>query len=451
MALPPASLTLSYLPQVEPEALSEQLVAFANSDGGTILLGLDESGLGPRKLDLTQTAEDMLRQAAGLCRPVVPAEWEETQLEGRTVVAVRVPRSSELHSLADGRVLVRHGPSIRPLGGEEIRLLAATRSTGDFESERAEGVSWDELDADLVEEFLGKRQARLRLATRGEARQVLEEMGCVRPDGQVSVGGLLLFGRFPEKYLPQEGLLFVRFPGTETEGAGVQAGYGRREEIAGPLARVIENAWRLLREEMSTNAVLRDLEREEQSEYPLFAVREALVNAVCHRDYRIRGRRIEVRLYRDRLEVTSPGGLPGYITLDNLVEEHYSRNPRLVAGLYHWGYVEELGLGIDRMIEEMVADGRPPPFFHATPYSFRVTLAAKRERPPIPSWERNLNERQAHALNYVHEHGRITNREYRLLCPSLVAETLRLDLAGLVRQGLLLKVGDKKGTYYILR
>jgi len=88
-------------------------------------------------------------------------------------------------------------------------------------------------------------------------------------------------------------------------------------------------------------------------------VREALINAVAHRDYRLSGRRIEVRMFDDRLEVYSPGGLAGYITIDNIVEEHFSRNPRLVHGLFQWGYIEELGLGVDKMIDDMLAAGHP--------------------------------------------------------------------------------------------
>lgn len=103
-------------------------------------------------------------------------------------------------------------------------------------------------------------------------------------------------------------------------------GYGRREEIGGPLARVIETAWNVVREEMRVGAVVKGLEREELTEYPLFAVREALVNAVCHRDYRLKGRRIEDRMFSDRMEVISPGGLPGFITVDNLVEEHFAQS-----------------------------------------------------------------------------------------------------------------------------
>jgi ATP-dependent DNA helicase RecG len=176
-------------------------------------------------------------------------------------------------------------------------------------------------------------------------------------------------------------------------------------------------------------------------------VREALVNAVCHRDYRLRGRRVELRMFADRLEVVSPGGLPGFITVDNLVEEHFSRNPRLVAGLFQWGYIEELGLGIDRMIEDMVQAGHPPPRFKAQPYSFTVILSNVRERKALPQWSSHMNERQARAVAHVREHGSITNREYRTL--SDVAETLRLDLVDLVEKGVFLKIGSKK-NYYIL-
>src|SRR5690606_40213598 len=110
----------------------------------------------------------------------------------------------------------------------------------------------------------------------------------------------------------------------------------------------------------------------------------------------------------------------------------FSRNPRVVNGLFQWGYIEELGLGIDRMIEEMVQAGHPPPTFRATPYSFTVTLVKAKERPAVPAWTRNMNERQARALTYVRENGSITNGEYRRLCPDVSAETLRLDLADLV-------------------
>ena len=157
-------------------------------------------------------------------------------------------------------------------------------------------------------------------------------------------------------------------------------------------------------------------------------------------------------MYTDRMEITSPGGLPAHITLENLVEEHYSRNPRLVNGLYQWGYIEELGLGIDRMIEDMVKAGHPPPKFECPGHRFTVILynvrdAAKTEQP----WEGSMNERQLKALEFVQQQGGITNGDYRQLCPHVGAETLRLDLADMVTRGILLKIGDKRGTRYILK
>ncbi|MDX1615443.1 MAG: ATP-binding protein [Candidatus Promineifilaceae bacterium] len=440
---------LAFLPDADVEALAETLVAFANSDGGLIVLGLDESGQPTDRL-WEEEVEGAVRAAAELCRPPVPSQWQQIDAPEGTLVGVEVNRSSELHSLEDGRVLIRSGARNRVLSGAEISHLAAGKTTADFEAEAVPGARRSDFDSEVVDDYLARREARGAART-GPLDEFLFEIGAIDHDGQPTVAGILLFASNPQAFLPQSGVVFVKFPGLEPRGDDGSAGYGRRDEIQGPLARVIERAWNIIWEEMRVGARVNDLEREELPEYPPFAVREALVNAVAHRDYRLRGRRIEVRMYADRMKIISPGGLPGYITVDNIVEEHFSRNPRMVNGLYQWGYIEELGLGIDRMIEEMVQAGHPPPRFKATAYSFTVTLANARERPPVPRWTSNMNERQAQALNYVREHGSITNREYQRLCPDVTAETLRLDLKNLVERGLLLKIGTKKGTHYILK
>ena len=431
-------------------ALAETLVAFANGDGGTILVGVSPEGtiLG----DVTpDDLEESLLAAQAQCRPPIEVGWEQVESPGGTLIAIRVPRSSELHALADGRVLIRTGPENKPLTGPQIRQLAATKSAGDFEAEPVGGAALDDLSPDIIQEYLAKRQERGGGPSRGPLPEFLQEIGVLGESDQPTVAGLLLLGERPQVHLPQSGLVFVRFVGTEPRGSDGLAVYGRREEIGGPLARMIERSWQVVWEEMRVGAVVKGLLREEQTEYPPFAVREALVNAICHRDYRLRGRRIEVRMFDDRLEVISPGGLPGYITLENIVDEHFSRNPRIVAGLFQWGYIEELGLGIDRMIEEMLRAGHPAPAFRATPYSFTVTLYNVLERPVVPDWERSMNERQLRALHYLRQQGSITNREYRELCPDVSAETIRLDLVDLTKRGLILKVGTKRGTYYILK
>lgn len=433
----------------DASALAETMVAFANGDGGTIFIGVAPDGEVGEVVP--EALETVLLEAQAQCRPYVETRWEQLEAKGGTMVAISVPRSPELHTLADGRVLIRSGAENRPLGGEEVRHLAATKSSGDYEGEIVAGANRADLDSEVIKEYIAKREERTRHPLKMSLEEMLMEIEALDEEGNPTVAGLLLFGKRPQAYLPQGGLVFVRFVGTEPRGRDGLAGYKRREQVSGPLARIIEEAWRITREEMHTEAVVRELEREEKPEYPPFAVREAIVNAVAHRDYRLLGRRIEIRMFDDRLEVRSPGGLPGYITVDNIVDEHFSRNPRMVRGLFQWGYIEELGLGIDRMIEEMVQTGHPQPEFRATPFSFTVTLRSVRRPVAIPRWERSMSERQLKALNYLREHGSITNSEYRSLCPNVSAETVRLDLVDMVNKGLLIKIGAKKGTYYILK
>jgi ATP-dependent DNA helicase RecG len=440
---------LAFLPYANAETLAEFLVAFANGDGGMVVLGLDDSGH-PTEPIWEEEAEGALRAAAELCKPPVVSRWQPLETPDGLLVGIQVSHSSELHSLVDGRVLIRSGTENRLLSGGEISRLASSKTSIDFEADYVPGADQSDFDDEILSEYLAKREAR-GVSQVGSLSTLLLETGVVDAESRPTVAGILLFGENPQTFLPQTGIVFVKFHSTEPRGEDGGAGYGRRDEISGPLARVVERAWNVVWEEMRVGAVVNKLQREELTEYPPFAVREALVNAVAHRDYRISGRRIEVRMYSDRMEVISPGSLPGYITVDNIVEEHFSRNPRIVNGLFQWGYIEELGLGIDRMIEEMVQAGHPPPEFTATPHSFTVTLYNARQRAAVPRWTRSMNERQARALTYVREEGSITNREYQQLCPDVTAETLRLDLVDLVERGLILKIGSKKGTYYILK
>lgn len=440
---------LEFMPQPEPEILAESLVAFANADGGTILVGLGTSGAVLQEVE-PEHLESLLLRAQVMCRPPVRTEWQRMDTELGTVIAISVLRSPELHSLSDGRVLLRSGERNRPLSGEEIRHLASAKGTGDYEQEPVPGATAADLDEATIAEYAAKRRARGPRGERMSDAELLADSGAVDSQGTPTVTGLLLFGHNPQRLVAHSGAVFVRFAGTTPSGRDGVTGYTRREEVGGPLARVIETLWDIIQQEMRHEAVISGLKREERPEYPLAAVREAVVNAVAHRDYRLSGRRIEVRMFDDRLEVISPGGLPGHITLDNIVEEHFSRNPRLVRGLFYWGFIEELGLGIDRMIDEMLQAGHPPPQFEATPFTFKVTLHNLRER-PVSKWEKVLNERQIKVLHFLQEHDRITNREYHELCPHVTQETLRLDLADMVDKGILLRIGDKKGTYYILK
>ncbi|MEZ4634182.1 MAG: ATP-binding protein [Caldilineaceae bacterium] len=318
---------LAFLPDPDPEEIAATLVAFANSEGGTIVLGAHANGAAGEIL-LDEEAEGALREALSICRPPVATQWSQEQTPAGAVVLITVERSSDLHTLADGRTLVRSGSENRPLSGTELQILTANKTIGDFETEPVSGARREDLDEQVIDEYLEKRRERSPRGTSLAKNTLLEQIGAINAEGEPTVSGMLLFGKEPQLFLPQSRVVFVKFADTQPRGPEGAFGYGRREEIVGPLAKVIERAWRVTWEEMDKQAIVKGLQREEQLEYPQFAVREALVNAVCHRDYKLRGSNIEIRMYTDRLEIISPGGLPAYITIDNIIEEHYSRNPR---------------------------------------------------------------------------------------------------------------------------
>jgi len=201
------------------------------------------------------------------------------------------------------------------------------------------------------------------------------------------------------------------------------------------------------------------LAHEETPLFPLEALRELLVNAVAHRDYNLQGDNIHIHIFADRIEIHSPGGLPGPMTLDNLLEARFSRNPVIMQGLADLGFVERLGYGLNRVVEAMARSGLRQPRFEEAAGMFRVTLLAaggsqlrSASHSDLQAYQDlELNTRQEQALAFLHSHRRITSRDYQELCPEVHTETLRRDLVDLVERGLTIKVGDKRSTYYILK
>jgi ATP-dependent DNA helicase RecG len=306
---------LAFLAEADAESLAECLVAFANGDGGLVVLGLDEEGR-PFDTIWEEDAEGALIEAADYCRPPVPTQWHSVNIGSGTFIGIQVPRSPDLHTLADGRVLVRSGNWNRPLAGDEVRQLASSKHSAEFETEVVPGARSTDLDQQIIREYFEQREARgaSRIASIPEA---LFEIGATDRSGNPTMTGILLFGKNPQTFFPHSGVVFVKFPGTEPRGDDGGIGYGRRDEISGHLARVVERTWNIVYEEMRVGAKVNRLEREEVTEYPRYAVREAVVNAIAHRDYRIMGRRIEVRIYwtdflRDYIEardLVKPVGL----------------------------------------------------------------------------------------------------------------------------------------------
>jgi ATP-dependent DNA helicase RecG len=428
---------LVFVPEPDPDLIAETAVALANTDGGAMVIGLDSGGAYTGAVDGTILAA-ALDGLVERCNPAITlGSREQIDSPHGPLIAVRVQRSTGVHALSDGRVLVRAGRTNRILDGAEIRRLVTTKTHGEFEVEAVPGTKPGELDPELIADFLVKRAARLKQPLPGSEDGVLMGIGAVSPAHQVTVSGTLLFSQAPQRLLPQSGVHFVRYVGRRARSDEAAAVHN----LEGPLVRLVEQVWELIAEQM------------QEAEYPAFAVREALINAVCHRDYRLRGRGIDVLMFADRLEISSPGGLPGFLTVDYLTDGRFSRNPRLSCCLFQWGYIEEPGLGVNRLFDVMESHGRRPPQIEARPYTVTVRLSNAPAEPGTrspSSSEAALNERQITVLDFVQQHGSITLRELRTLYPAIRPDLLQHDVAALVEQGHLRKIGSRSSAYYIL-
>lgn len=319
------------------------------------------------------------------------------------------------------------------------------------------GATLDDLDPVCIEAYreeLDRRQPGSPLL-RQPVEELLSQVGAVAPekdDPQPTLAGILFFGREPQRFYPSFTITFLHFAGTSTAQETPDAPlYLDNREFRGTLLAMIDAARSAIFEKLSKQAVLEGFVRQDVPEYPEFAYREAIVNAVSHRDYALEGSFIQVRLFADRLEVQSPGGLGGHLTVDNIAYEQYTRNPHIVRLLEEHGYVERRGLGVDQMICTMTEAGLEPPLFENRGSSFWVTLKSKPPSRPLPDLTGlDLNDRQVRAVGYLRRHSRITNREYQREF-GVSERTALYDLQGLVESGLALPVSSGRGRYYILR
>jgi ATP-dependent DNA helicase RecG len=448
---------LHWFPEdVSPSRLAATLVGMANASGGVVLLGISPRSAEIQGISDAREVVDRVFQAALLSDPPLVLPIPTTHKVGKACVLwISVPSGLPNVYNLEGRFLGREGRQTNPLSARQLRQLLLERGVVQFESQVPPGANFDDLDPVQVEAYL--EALHLPGNEPPKARDILLQRGCLKlvDNGLYpTYAGLLVFGRHPQQWLPNATLLAARFPSV------AYMDHYIKQDIRGTLPEQLRQAEAFLRDNLRSMVRLVGLAHLESLEYPFEAVRELLVNAVAHRDYNIQGDNIHLHIFSDRLEVHSPGGLPGPVTLDNLLEARFSRNPVIVQVLSDMGFIERLGYGLDRVVAVMRQKNMRPPLFEEVGGTFRVTLYSAMEM-QVDSQDvltllstytsLDLNPRQQKALGYLALHKRITNSEYQEQCPDVHPETLRRDLADLVSRGVLIKVGDKRATYYIVK
>lgn len=439
---------------IKPADLLETVVAFANSDGGVIVVGLEDplkTQGEKRLLGISENADnvsDFLKLIDKEIEPLlilwVKFELGITNTQGQfdKLLIINIKKSNDVHSLKRGDTFLRKGRQNVKIGSTEIMRLKYEKGAIKFESEKAGITSLENLDRELLIQYK-KDTSSIGL----DDWQFLKDNGlAVGGSGkyELTKAGLLLFGKNPSVALTSKcGIKISHYYGTKPTYTGKPNFVTRPFTIEGPLMKQIEQAIEYFRGIVkSSPPKLSGASFKPTFLIPEWAFQEAITNAVIHRNYFVQDD-IQVRFFDDRVEVESPGTYPGHITVENIRSERFARNPLILRTLNRFQTAPNLdiGEGVDRMFKVMKEQNLYEPLFSPPTLRPNTVLLLLLNMHKIEYWDT--------VSKYLDENYRIINKKAREITG--VDDVLKMSrlLRGWVEKGLLEKIGKaKKDSYY---
>ena len=327
------------------EEIAKDLVCFANTDGGRIIIGVSENG----EIIGVQNPDEILRRiddiAFNRCEPPITIVPETLKINDKWIVVINIPKGEQRpYRTSSGRFYIRSGPRCREASREELlRLFQATESIFYDEVEIAK-ASFDDIDIEYFEEFI-KRVYKFK-PEESQIFMYLKNLKIITERKKPTLAGLLIFGIVPQNYLPYAKITAAYIPGED-----ISIPPADKKDFEGKIPEMLKDFMRYLRIYLREEHRIKSLEPEAHPEIPEEAVREAIVNAVAHRDYTVRAP-IRVFIFKDRIEFHSPGKLPNTVTIESIKigGAHVLRNPTIYNLLLKIGLVTDLGSGVMRII-----------------------------------------------------------------------------------------------------
>lgn len=338
----------------KPLDIVKHLVAFANAEGGVLVIGIEDNG------DITGF-KDSNAHPSDKFIDIAFTELQETPIiikhhfisttnvnnEDDCILILNIePSNNRVIKSYDNYVYLRHSDESRKLGYEQVFQLQYDRGQRFFEDETLKGSSISDIDESIINSYKKIMDSSLSTQEILEARNFLI-------DGELTAAGILLFGKNPTKYFPQARLRFIKYDGSQAQ-VGRDLNIVKEKSFDSAIPTIIQESKEFILTQLREFQYLDDNGIfKKMPEYPEFAWFEGIVNAVTHRDYSIRGEHIKVIMFDDRLEIHSPGKLPNIVTIENIRYQRYSRNPRIARILTEFGWVKEMNEGVKRIYTEM--------------------------------------------------------------------------------------------------
>lgn len=417
------------------------VASFANSQGGKLYIGIDDSGniVGLKDTKtLLETLPNKIKNKLG-----ITASVNMVKQRSREYLEIDVKPSTFPVSY-DGKFYIRSGSTTQALEGQELANFLIEKSSLTWDEINEDRATFDDIDISSVEKFKNLATDKIPSITKEKDWKVILEKLRLIENGKIKRACILLFGKDPQKFYIHSQVKIGKFK-TPTE-------IIYTDIIEGNLFAQLENTLDILKTKYLLSSVkFEGIQRIEILEYPYEALREAVINALIHRDYSGTSH-IQIRIYEDKLIIMNEGRLPPDLPVEKLKTEHISkpRNPLLASVIYFAGFIENWGRGTLKIIEACKNQGLPEPDFQNDDGIMKVTLY-KDIYTEEHLRKMDLIERQIKAVLYVKEKGKITNMEYQNL-NNVSKRQASQDLAEMVRKSIFEKIGTTgKGTFYILK
>jgi len=449
------SETLEFKKSVgEWKEIIETISALSNTRGGEIYVGINNSGEVNGVEIGKNTIEDLTNKIAQNTDPKIHPRITTEKIIGKSLIVIEVKESSDHLVLAFGRPYKRVGKSTVRMSKDEYErlILEKYKDKLQFDNQICKHATLEDINWDFVTKFfIPKYESITETKLVGNQKELLEALGCIRNDNPTRAG-VLLFGKNPQKIFKNAYIAMARYKGKEVGGERLDY-----KEFNGNLFHQIDECDKYIKEHIAIMSRLLPykVEREDIPEYPLFSIRELVTNAVVHRDYAIIGSKVIIKMFDNKIEFYNPGGLPSGITPENITNKQFSRNPILTRVLSKIGYIEELGEGWDKIINEHKNHTLIPklPKIEADTYSVLVEIFSTRdkfEKEKMAEEKAELNQRQKKALEYIKKRGKISNAEYRSIF-KVSAATAKRELRDLVIKKICRTSGAGPGLHYLLK
>ncbi len=459
-----------------PKAVRETLSSFSNTQGGVLILGLDEQSgfVATGVADPARMASNLSAMCSDEMEPPVRPLIDIKEFEGTSLVVAEIPSIEYTlrpcyykgSGMSQGSFTRVHDGD-RRLTSYEVQLMLASRGQPKDDEEPIPGTGIADLDQELVSAYAARlRATRPRLFGSSEDAEILARTGILDAVGTCTLGGLLALGDYPQAHFPQLMLSFVHYP--STSGAETETGDRFLDNVAfdGPIPLMVKDAMAVVRRNMARRASVSGPSRTDRWEYPETALREAIVNALVHRDLSqmARGSQVQIEMYPDRLTIRNPGGLFGPVTIDTLLDGSISsaRNARLLRILEDVpiprssGTVcENRGSGVREMVNSLRAAGMSLPRFEDRIAAFSVTFPSHALlSDEVVAWIRSLNEpgltdSQCMGLAMMREGQSLDNPTYRS-ATGIDSRLATSELQDLVARELAIQEGDRRWARYRL-